>query len=74
MKSLVVIITAILCVIYLLNPTAGFLELIPDNLPFIGNLDEAAVVAILLACARYFGYDLSSFFGKRKDDDDVIDV
>jgi hypothetical protein len=30
----------IICLIYLLNPTAGVIELIPDNLPFVGNLDE----------------------------------
>ena len=28
--------------LYLLNPTAGIIELIPDNLPLVGNLDEAA--------------------------------
>ncbi len=38
----------ILGIIYLLNPTAGFLELIPDNLPLIGNLDEAGATALLL--------------------------
>ncbi len=29
-------------IVYLLNPTAGILELIPDNLPIVGNLDEGA--------------------------------
>ena len=29
-------------ILYLLNPTAGLIELIPDNLPLVGNLDEAA--------------------------------
>jgi len=28
--------------VYLLNPTAGLIELIPDNFPLVGNLDEAA--------------------------------
>ena len=31
--TIVAIVVAILCVIYMLNPTAGFLEFIPDNLP-----------------------------------------
>ena len=35
------------CVLYVLNPGAGIFELIPDNLPFVGNLDEAT--AALLA-------------------------
>ena len=28
--------------VYLLNPTAGLIELIPDKFPLVGNLDEAA--------------------------------
>ena len=31
---------------YILNFTAGILELIPDNFPLIGNIDEA-IIAIL---------------------------
>ena len=42
----------VLGVIYLLNPGAGVFELIPDNLPIIGNLDEAAAFALILACYR----------------------
>jgi uncharacterized membrane protein YkvA (DUF1232 family) len=34
--------------IYLVNPTAGVLELIPDMLPFVGNLDEAGATALLI--------------------------
>lgn len=42
------IVGLIVAIIYLLNPTAGFLELIPDNLPLIGNIDEGAAGALLL--------------------------
>ncbi len=35
--------------VYLLNPTLGLLELIPDNLPIVGNLDEGGAVMLLLA-------------------------
>jgi uncharacterized membrane protein YkvA (DUF1232 family) len=35
-------------VLYLLNPTAGLLELIPDAIPIIGNLDEAAATTLVL--------------------------
>lgn len=41
-------ILGVLCFIYLLNPTAGVVELIPDNLPIVGNLDEGAAGMILL--------------------------
>ena len=50
--------------VYLINPGAGFLEIIPDNFPIIGNLDEAAACAIILAVFRYFGMDLTSFLGR----------
>lgn len=40
---------AIVGFIYLLNPTAGILEILPDNLPIIGNLDESASVLLVLA-------------------------
>jgi uncharacterized membrane protein YkvA (DUF1232 family) len=34
--------------IYLLNPGAGIIELIPDAIPLVGNLDEAGATALLL--------------------------
>ena len=39
-------------VLYLLNPTAGIFELLPDNFPGIGNLDEAAATGLLIAAVR----------------------
>jgi|GEM_PF-4601795 len=38
--------------VYLLNPTAGIFELLPDVLPGVGNLDEAAAVGLGIACWR----------------------
>jgi len=35
-------------VLYIINPTAGLLEFIPDNMPLVGNLDEAGATAMLL--------------------------
>ena len=46
---------ALLSFIYILNPTAGVLEFIPDNFPIVGNLDEG--VAFLL-----LWYGLLEFF------------
>lgn len=50
---------ALLALIYLLNPTAGTIEILPDILPIIGNLDEG-VASILL------WYGLVEFFEGRK--------
>lgn len=54
-----VYILALIGTIYAFNPTAGVLELIPDNIPFIGNLDEG--VAFL-----WIWYGLVEFFEGRK--------
>jgi hypothetical protein len=61
MKKIGVAFVGVLAALYLINPTAGFFEFIPDNLPFIGNLDEATATMILLAVLRYFGLDLTRF-------------
>ena len=50
---------ALLGFIYILNPTAGIIEFIPDNLPIVGNLDEG--VAFLLVW-----YGLMEFFEGRE--------
>lgn len=54
-----VYLTGLIGLIYLLNPTAGLIELIPDNLPLIGNLDEG-VAALLI------WYTLVEFFERRR--------
>ncbi len=61
-------------IVYLINPTAGFLELIPDNLPVVGNLDEAAAVLLVISCLAYFGIDLGGLLGRKSRKDPVIDV
>ena len=63
-KNVLVAVAGLLSLVYLLNPGAGVFELIPDNIPIVGNLDEAAAVAIILATFRYYGIDLTSFLGR----------
>lgn len=65
-KSVIVVFVGILSVLYLLNPTAGIFELIPDNIPGLGNLDEATAVFLLISCLRYFGLDAANFFKPKK--------
>ncbi len=60
--------------VYLLNPGWGVIELIPDNIPVIGNLDEAAATMLLISALAYFGIDIGSLFGRKRKQDDVIDV
>lgn len=51
-----VVIVALISIAYLLNIGAGFIELIPDNIPFVGNLDEAGASYLLYLCLTYFGF------------------
>lgn len=64
----------ILSLLYLLNIGVGVIELIPDNIPFVGNLDEAGAAALLIMCMRYFGLDLTKIFQKstKKIDKDKL--
>lgn len=50
------VVVGAVCLIYLINPTAGVLEFLPDNLPFIGNLDEMAAATGLLASLASIGF------------------
>lgn len=42
-----VIIFSIVGFVYILNPTAGVIELIPDIVPFVGNLDEGGAFLLI---------------------------
>jgi len=57
--AILVYLMAALGAVYLLNPTAGIFELLPDNLPVVGNLDEG-VAAMLL------WYGLIEWLERRK--------
>lgn len=65
MKSLFVALTGLLAFLYLLNPTMGLFEFLPDNLPLVGNIDDATATMVLLGALRYFGYDLTQLFRRR---------
>ena len=74
MKKIIVFCLGVLAALYILNPTAGLFEIIPDNLPFIGNLDEAAAVALLLMCLKFFGIDLPDIFRRGQRDETTIEI
>ncbi len=65
MKKLFVALAGFLALIYLVNPTFGVFEFLPDNIPLVGNLDEATATMVLLGALRYFGMDLTNLFVKR---------
>ena len=74
MKKVMVFCIGLLALIYILNPSAGVFEAIPDNLPFVGNLDEAAAVALLLMCLKFFGIDLPNIFRRDGDNEKTVEI
>ena len=66
MKRIFVALAGFLSFIYLLNPTFGVFELLPDNIPLIGNVDDATATMVLLGALRYFGWDLTNLFVKQR--------
>jgi hypothetical protein len=65
-KEMFIIAIAAIALLYLINPTAGILEFIPDNFPLIGNLDEAGATLILINAAAYYGIDLTRLLGRSR--------
>jgi len=71
-KSALVLAVGILSAIYWINPGAGVFEIFPDNVPGLGNLDEATAVALLISALAYFGVDMckvTDLFGSKKKQD-----
>jgi hypothetical protein len=66
MKKVLVGTIGILSAFYLLNPGFGIFEFIPDNVPFIGNIDEGTATALLLSSLAFFGLDLRDIFSGWK--------
>lgn len=62
-------------VLYLLNLSGGFIE-IPDNIPFVGNVDEFAFSALLVASLKkHFGLDINGWVQNKisKKEDKSLD-
>ena len=74
MKGIIVFFSGLIAILYLLNIGLGFIELIPDNIPLVGNLDEAAAVTLLLMCLRYFGMDITRLFQKKSNSQNMSEI
>lgn len=55
-----------IALIYLINPGAGFIEFIPDNLPLVGNLDEAGATVLLMSVLGHYGIDLTTIIPQKR--------
>ena len=65
-KTLGHLLIFLLSIIYILNPSAGIFEFLPDNIPFIVNLDEGVATLLLLRSLKYFGFDLTKLEKLKK--------
>lgn len=65
LREMIILGMAALAALYLLNPGFGVFELLPDNLPLVGNIDEAGATLILLNTVRYYGLDITNLWKKR---------
>ena len=61
-KDYLVLVLGIISFIYLLNFSFGFIEFLPDSLPILGNIDEAAATYVLYSSLAYFGMNPKSLF------------
>lgn len=64
-KEMMILALAAVALIYLIYPSLGVFELIPDAIPVIGSLDEASATIILVNTLRYYGLDLARLYGRR---------
>jgi hypothetical protein len=64
-KEMVVILLGVVAFIYLIYPSLGVFELLPDAIPLIGSVDEGTASLILISVLRYYGLDLTRLFGNR---------
>lgn len=68
MKRLGMALLGIIGLTYLLFPSLGIFELLPDSIPFIGNIDEAGALFMIMASLSYFGIKLPGGFRIIKED------
>ena len=55
MKKVPYVLLLVISGIYLLNPGFGIFELIPDQLPVIGHLDEGFFVLLFVYSLKHLG-------------------
>lgn len=66
LKNMVIIALGALGMLYLMFPTLGLFELIPDAIPFIGSLDEFTATMLVINTLAYYGLDLGRLYGSPR--------
>ncbi len=63
-KEMVIVFLGLFAAIYLVYPSLGVFELIPDAIPLVGSMDEAGATVLLVNTLGYYGINLTSLYGK----------
>jgi hypothetical protein len=63
LKEMFILFLAAFAGIYLMFPTLGIFELIPDAIPIIGSIDEATATLIILNTLNYYGLNITNLYG-----------
>jgi len=63
-KTILVVCIGIISFMTIFKIGQEYLKLLPDGLPWVGHLDEAAAGALFLKCLRYFDIDWTTLFDK----------
>jgi uncharacterized membrane protein YkvA (DUF1232 family) len=66
LREMLILGLAAIALIYLVYPSLGLFELIPDAIPIIGNLDEAGAILILVNTLAYYGVDVTRLYGRSE--------
>ncbi len=61
-KDYGMLVLGIVSIVYLLNFTFGFIEILPDTLPFLGNIDEALMTGLFISVLQYFNINITGWF------------
>jgi hypothetical protein len=56
MEKIFWIVVILIGLLYLTNITFGVIELLPDNLPIVGNVDEGVAGILIWMGLQKFGY------------------
>lgn len=61
-KDYIMLLVGIFATLYLINFGFGIIEILPDTLPFIGNVDEVLVTGVLISVLEYFDINITQWF------------
>ena len=65
-KNMIIITLGAVGALYLMLPTLGIFEMIPDAIPFIGSLDEFTATVLVMNTLAYYGLDLGRLYGSPR--------